>query len=40
VAVVRTTKLPQGSKQSLDRGLVTTIPVGAQPNQIAIKALD
>jgi hypothetical protein len=38
VAVVRTVKTRQNSKISRDRALVTMIPVGAQPNAIAIKA--
>jgi YVTN family beta-propeller protein len=38
VAVIRTSKLPQGSKISAERALFTMIPVGLQPNQIAVKA--
>ena len=38
VAVIRTVKLPQGSKISAARSLFTLIPVGLQPNQIAVKA--
>ncbi len=38
VAVVRTAKLPQGSSLSAERALFTLIPVGLQPNQIAVKA--
>jgi YVTN family beta-propeller protein len=38
VTVVRTAKLPQGSKLSADYGLFTMVPVGLQPNQIAVKA--
>ena len=38
VAVVRTTKLPEGSKISAERALFTMIPVGAQPNDIVVKS--
>jgi DNA-binding beta-propeller fold protein YncE len=36
VAVVRTAPLPSSSKRSAERSLITTIPVGAQPNQIVM----
>lgn len=38
VAVIRTAPLPEGSKISADRGLVTMIPTGVSPKQIAVKA--
>jgi sugar lactone lactonase YvrE len=38
VAVIRTTKTRDNSKISAERALVTMIPVGNQPNDIAIKA--
>ena len=36
VAVVRTAPLPTSSKDSAERSLLTTIPVGAQPNQMVM----
>jgi DNA-binding beta-propeller fold protein YncE len=39
VAVIRTTKLPTGSKKSAERALVTMIAVGAQPSQMAVKVV-
>ncbi len=41
VAVIRTTRLPSTHrKNNADRALMTLVPVGAQPNAIAIKTLD
>jgi YVTN family beta-propeller protein len=38
VSVIRTTKLPQGSKISGDRAVVTMVPTGVEPREIAVKA--
>ena len=38
VSVIRTAPLPGGSKISADRAVVTIIPIGLEPRQIAVKA--
>jgi DNA-binding beta-propeller fold protein YncE len=40
LAVVRVVRFPTTSKFSKDQNLVTTIPVGAQPNDIVVKAFN